>query len=173
MTHSAFVACLGLSIFAIHAQIWHSHGYVYICINMLTGINSNLHGFYLFLSIIACPHLVARNETVNNELYLYPHHVVTELTDTSRGILTVNCTNSGWPTPRIDWIVDIPDRGIVTRSYELPNYNVTENGQVSLLHCRQCHACYIYTYVQTYYQSHVPVITFYTYHRFLPSCFQA
>ena len=89
---------------------------------------------------IECPHLLVRNETVNNELYLYPRQVETELTATSKGTLTVNCTSSGWPTPRIDWIVDIPARGIVTRSYNLPNYNVTANGQVSIfINCWQCH----------------------------------
>ena len=102
-----------------------------------------------------------RNETKHNESYLYPKNVETELTDNSTGILTVNCTSSGWPTPRIDWIVAI--RGIVRRSYELPNYNVTENGQVSLLHDRHaasamqicmCISIYIYVYIQ----SHVPVI---------------
>ena len=84
--------------------------------------------------------MLVRNETVYNESYLYPYQVETELTDTSKGILTVNCTSTGWPTPRIDWIVDISTRGIVTRSYNLPNYNVTENGQVStFINCFQCH----------------------------------
>ena len=103
-----------------------------------------------------------RNATCNNESCLDPPCVETELTDNSTGILTVNCTSSGWPTPRIDWIVAIRD--IVRRSYELPNYNVTENGQVSLLHGRHaasavqiCTCICIYLYI--YYQSHVPVIT--------------
>ena len=121
----------------------------------------------LILSL-ECPRLLVRNETVNNELYLYPHQVETELTATSKGTLTVNCTSSGWPTPRIDWDADIPARDIVTTSYNLPNYNVTANGQVrSFINCWQCHVVQLIQLFEKY------VCLYILCNRFLLSCFQA
>ena len=93
----------------------------------------------LFSSIILeCPHLLVRNDTEDNQVYLYPPMVETELTDTSEGILLVNCSSSGWPTPIITWSVDV--QGNRSSIYNFPNYNVTENGQVSLWSC--CNASY-------------------------------
>ena len=88
-------------------------------------------GLVLFCSIILdCPHLLVRNNTEDNEVYLWPPMVETELTDTSKGVLLVNCSSSGWPPPIITWSVDV--QGNRSSVHNFPNYNVTENGQVSL-----------------------------------------
>ena len=97
--------------------------------------------FLLF--ILDSPHLLVKNETDNDDVYIYPRLVETELNSTSEGMLTVNCTSTGWPTPRIDWIVDIS--GNLTSIYDHPNYNVTENGQVSpwIMHVMLCSAAWM------------------------------
>ena len=84
----------------------------------------------LFYSLIECPYLLVENDTIDGEVYIHPELVQTELNATSVGVLTVNCTNSGWPPPRVSWYLS--SNGNMTSVYNFPNYNVTENGQVSL-----------------------------------------
>lgn len=84
----------------------------------------------ILYSPIDCPHLLVENDTSGGELYILPQKVETELNATCVGVLTVNCTSSGFPTPLTSW--SLVSHGNVTSVYDFPNYNVTENGQVSL-----------------------------------------
>lgn len=82
---------------------------------------------------IDCPYLLVPNDTSGEQLYIHPQLVETELNATSVGVLTVNCNSSGWPPPLISW--SLRSHGNITSIYDFPNYNVTENGQVSLWSC--------------------------------------
>lgn len=156
----------------VHGQIWQPHDAEGFCeivtllkfkhlIYYTVVVCSSVSYLSFLLFILDSPHLLVKNETDIDDVYLYPRLVETELNETSEGMLTVNCTSTGWPTPRIDWIVDIS--GNLTSIYDHPNYNVTENGQVSPWICMWCYAVqlkrvWLYTLIM---------------HRFLSFCFQA
>ena len=52
------------------------------------------------------PFLMVPNRTDDGQTYLIPESRTIELTRSSSGNITVNCTAGGWPTPKVNWSSD-------------------------------------------------------------------